>query len=1213
MMKNRFFFTLISLLCYIVPAILLGQTAQYVNEEGMPFIKNYSRNDYPGGTQNWTITQDSNGFIYVGNNDGVMVYDGARWKKIKTVNNSAVRSLNRGKDGVIYVGAQDELGYIKQDSSGRMAYESLNEFIDKADRNYRDIYQILIGHDGVYFRANRHLFRWNNGAMKTWKSRTEFYRAFEINGDIYLQEYKTGIVKLTNDTFQAFITDIHAREQRGYGFFKFGNSRYVFISRAGLFLYDGIHFLPIPGEATKFISINQSYNSILTPDSLIAVSTIRGGIIFLNQDGTIRRIIDKKAGMRDFNVKCLFYDRERNLWAGLQNGISKIELLSELTVYGENNNLPGTVQAVMRHQNTIYAATSQGLFKLQPQDISKKQYYSEFSQIPNTEIQCWTLETCKDDLLLGCNSGVFIVKNNQLKQLCTGYAMKLLYSRRFDCFFVGFINGLGIIKKENNRWIYMGRVKSLSDEVRSLALDEDGYLWIGTRYQHTARINFTQGLTLNPPIERFNKSHNIPDPFVFVYRIKNTIHFTTNQGILQYNASEKKFYPDTTLNFQRDSNFKAVYIIKEDEKTGNIWMTAHEPNSNGGIGCAILGADGIYRWNKKSFLRLPPAPVYYLYNDANDVAWFARTDGLIRYDAKKAYDNPIEFRTHIRQVNLNTDSVIFENAPAQSVKDYSIDYNYNSVRFYFSATSFYNEEYNTFSYWLEGYDRGWSAWSHETNKDYTNLPEGRYCFHVRSRNAYQTEGRPDVFAFIIKPPWFRTWWAYGIYAVFLGLGLWGFVRWRILRYRREKKELEKIIEARTAEISQKNDQLERIDWIAKTINSEVRLNDFLYSIFTETRIIKTIEKASALVYDYRAGAYRFIASRGWDMSQIGGIRLSATEAEERYVKNTEIMGEDLFLIRDALNRPHEEQFRHLEAVASMLVLRIRSEEQVMGYLIFDYMEFNDDNIRKDIRLLSQLKPHIVSGFIKTKLLNDLEKANEELKILNNTKNEFLGIAAHDLRNPLNAIIGFTDLMIMDYRDGKIQIKETGENLQLVHKSAKQMAHLISELLDISAIESGKITLEKRPHDLNQIFEECERMHKRAAAQKNIRMQVDKNADLPEVWVDKMRVMEVMDNLVSNAIKYTHAGGEVRVFAETGKGDVITHIQDTGQGLDEDDMKNIFMTYKKLSARPTGGESSTGLGLAIVKKIVEMHGGRVWVVSQKNIGSTFSFTIPQYKG
>ncbi len=239
----------------------------------------------------------------------------------------------------------------------------------------------------------------------------------------------------------------------------------------------------------------------------------------------------------------------------------------------------------------------------------------------------------------------------------------------------------------------------------------------------------------------------------------------------------------------------------------------------------------------------------------------------------------------------------------------------------------------------------------------------------------------------------------------------------------------------------------------------------------------------------------------------------------------------------------------------------------------------------------------------------LEAANRELVRLNDLKNEFLGIAAHDLRNPLTAMIGFIDLIILDIKEQAFDPGQSLEDLESILKSGKQMSHLISELLDISAIESGKINLNLHKENLQTIFDECEMLHRRRALQKNIRLIVEKNNNIPAVMIDKSRIAEVVDNLLSNAIKYTFPGGEVRLFCEIALEEVVTNIRDTGQGLSDADLTQLFQGFKRLSATPTAGETSTGLGLAIVKKIVNLHGGNVWVKSHKGQGSTFSFSLP----
>lgn len=240
---------------------------------------------------------------------------------------------------------------------------------------------------------------------------------------------------------------------------------------------------------------------------------------------------------------------------------------------------------------------------------------------------------------------------------------------------------------------------------------------------------------------------------------------------------------------------------------------------------------------------------------------------------------------------------------------------------------------------------------------------------------------------------------------------------------------------------------------------------------------------------------------------------------------------------------------------------------------------------------------------------ELEQKSRMLEELNDRKNEFLGIVAHDLRNPLGGIIGYVRLILTELHESSESVREARGDLQTVLQAAEAMSHLISSLLDLAAIESGKLHLDRQPDDLQRLVKECERLHRRYAEQKGIALIVE-DRRLPEVRLDSHRMREVIDNLLSNAIKYTHPGGRVHVSCEAVPTDILMHIEDSGQGLSDADLEKAFTSFGRLSAKPTAGEPSTGLGLAIVKKIVELHGGRVWVKSQLGRGSTFSFSIPR---
>jgi signal transduction histidine kinase len=171
--------------------------------------------------------------------------------------------------------------------------------------------------------------------------------------------------------------------------------------------------------------------------------------------------------------------------------------------------------------------------------------------------------------------------------------------------------------------------------------------------------------------------------------------------------------------------------------------------------------------------------------------------------------------------------------------------------------------------------------------------------------------------------------------------------------------------------------------------------------------------------------------------------------------------------------------------------------------------------------------------------------------------------------------------------------------------------MIHELLDITAIESGNMSLNPESGDLIELLNGCIEFHRRHAERKDIGVYMDKDVLLPAVIMDRMRIAEVMDNLLSNSIKYTMPGGSIHIRFTQAENFVWMHVKDTGQGLDDNDQKNIFHGFKKLSSRPTGGETSTGLGLMIVKKIIEKHGGTIRVASKKGEGSIFSFSLPIY--
>lgn len=248
---------------------------------------------------------------------------------------------------------------------------------------------------------------------------------------------------------------------------------------------------------------------------------------------------------------------------------------------------------------------------------------------------------------------------------------------------------------------------------------------------------------------------------------------------------------------------------------------------------------------------------------------------------------------------------------------------------------------------------------------------------------------------------------------------------------------------------------------------------------------------------------------------------------------------------------------------------------------------------------------------RTLLLHDLvmrySAAEIRLKELNDLKNRFLGIAAHDLRNPLASIRGFSEVLLDE--DAGPLTDEQREFITIINTVSDSMLALVNDLLDISVIESGRLDLRLQPASLSETVDGRVRIQEMVARKKDISIQTDAVTLTRPLIFDQERIGQVMDNLLGNAIKFSPPGSEIQVSITEDDASVRVDVRDPGPGLSVEDQAKLFGAFQKLSAKPTGGEKSTGLGLSIVKKIIDAHHGSIGVDSELGRGSTFYFSLP----
>ena len=295
----------------------------------------------------------------------------------------------------------------------------------------------------------------------------------------------------------------------------------------------------------------------------------------------------------------------------------------------------------------------------------------------------------------------------------------------------------------------------------------------------------------------------------------------------------------------------------------------------------------------------------------------------------------------------------------------------------------------------------------------------------------------------------------------------------------------------------------------------------------------------------------------------------------------------------------------LATTHTQIIIPIRRETAVIGLL---HLESTSDS-QVDIEFLTRLTDHAAIAISNAQLYGEVQRANL-------AKSDFVSFVAHELKNPMTSIKGYTELLA----GGAVgTVNEMQNNfLNTIKSNVERMSTLVSDLNDNSKIEAGRLRLDYKATDVAALVDEVIRSIKRQVEDKKQILEVVSPENLPPMWSDRIRVSQVLTNLVSNAYKYTPEGGLIQVGAEEtanewnpeGAARVIhLWVKDSGIGLSPDDQQRVFQKFFRSDDPKAREVPGTGLGLNITKSLVEMQGGRIWFESEFRKGTAFHFTIP----
>ncbi len=267
-------------------------------------------------------------------------------------------------------------------------------------------------------------------------------------------------------------------------------------------------------------------------------------------------------------------------------------------------------------------------------------------------------------------------------------------------------------------------------------------------------------------------------------------------------------------------------------------------------------------------------------------------------------------------------------------------------------------------------------------------------------------------------------------------------------------------------------------------------------------------------------------------------------------------------------------------------------------LVFGRLDAEEiENMRKELLSLNQELNN---------LTRQLHKKNAQLQKLNEEKNQFLGMAAHDLRKPIGLVVAYSDLLIVEA--AKVLSREQIGFLNTISSSCMFMKQLVDDFLDVSAIEAGRFELDLQPVAFDSVLAESLRLTNLAAAKKGIELEVHVEKNIPRITMDAHKIEQVITNLVSNAIEHSDPADRVLINLSFNDKSIFFSVQDSGPGIAPEEINKLFKPFGKTGTKKTGGEKSTGLGMLISRKIIEAHGGEIKIDSKLGAGTTIQFEL-----
>ncbi len=786
---------------------------------GLPFVTAWNADDYGAGPINYaTVQHPLNGFIYAANNFGVLEFDGAAWRLVRSGNNDVVPIVVIDPRGTVWLGGSNEVAVLRPDDRGELRAKDVITRLPAAERNFGRLYLGAAAPDGVYLAGpSRLLFFGVDGTARSWRpGPTNINGVHWHDGALHVSLGSGGLARLENDSLVPA-----APAPRSLNPALRDTLRLLAIGRApagpgSLLLTNigplrwagpGAPLAPFSAAATAEFAGESATAAAFLPDGRFAFAFPRRGLLILAADGTVSALFDRARGFDGSRIDHLATDNQGGLWLARLTGLARLQIDSRFALHGAFD----VTREFLRRGDRLYLSHYQGAAW---RDDATGRFHSA-TGLPSG------LKTLLrvGDRLFGTGQFLYEITAPGRAVVALPLALNgLIPVRQAPGWFAGAgVAGLSLLRFDAAGWHHLGLVSGVDGSVTGVHQDADGSVWaVGYPGSGSWRVDFNAGVNLSAPVEFLPESRTVPTALdapqsraLRLTGIEEGLRDLRDPAFLARAAASAE--PAAASSNVRIARFLAV---EKQRRTGAAPDTA--PRAPVAPAAAPAGPSAPPLDHGPLATLVPNA----VYADApTRTLWVGNQGALLSIDPTwRPAQPPAPFPAHVRRLATAAGELLWAHAPfgaadspATPPAAVTLDATRNSLRFTFAAPVF-APDYRGVSRLLyrtrlAGLEHTWSPWSPTPWREFTNLPYRDFVFHVQARDLDQRESTVGTLAVSLTPPWFLRRWAFAGYALATLASLVAFFRHRTRALRLRNERLEALVARRTADLARSNADL----------------------------------------------------------------------------------------------------------------------------------------------------------------------------------------------------------------------------------------------------------------------------------------------------------------------------------------------------------------------------------------------------------------------